>query len=636
MAILKNIYYPITTAAVIEDPTPGSSKIYMQLDAYDRVTLSPLFNQGLNHSTTGVDLAGFGSSYVRNDSWQAGQMGKLLLNGPVSEVNISNTSNNSIWNMVDPTMWHSMDPTRPIRKVRYDTNGTTSVLGLYAPKIVGPADDRGATNGNWSETKDDICWTQICLRYNPVNLESSLPYTNVRRGNTGATSHGMRAGMCFYPVYFNTNTGNMVMLQWAGARQNPDNDNNSTASNNRAPSTGYGARFTSYLSTSYGWSGNTSTYFQNRNSQFIGVDTGGRALFLINDVPTDYTQLVIRYLDIDNTTSVLYTNSTAPSAAGTNAGGNRDTSYGNYFAKYSSLTFSDPTSAGNLAWYTPYFDSSGKYHPFFFQWNRTTDAFTRNSDITINWAGASNQENIWSPDTITGSMNNSAYGLQRFVFNDTWTVNGTRYLMFGQVHGSGTVYDNLPKVRTFVVFTVDAANPKLLTYHSSVTIPTTPRNIVYFNENARTQMGVFSATAFYTYNFTPGIGWVLTGTLPFTFAACGVDSLGRIWAMAPGPHGYGEIHMITLNVPVTISVTAPQTSYNFTGTNINSSLTVNAYDTAGARIAVAVKLVIDGGSMTFAGSTLTTTINTSASADTTVPVIITGSGISNVIASVVL
>jgi hypothetical protein len=116
----------------------------------------------------------------------------------------------------------------------------------------------------------------------------------------------------------------------------------------------------------------------------------------------------------------------------------------------------------------------------------------------------------------------------------------------------------------------------------------------------------------------------------------GIDGLGRIWALATGAAGYAEIHMLTLNVPVTITVTAPQSSYNFTGTNISTSITVNAYDPSGARIAVALKLVVDGGSMTFSGSNLTTTVTTSASANTVVPVTITGAGISNVIASVVL
>ena len=72
MAILKNIFYPVGTAAVLEDPTPGSTKIYMQLDAYDKNTLSPLYNQGINHNTTGTGITGFGYSYTRSDdTWLA-------------------------------------------------------------------------------------------------------------------------------------------------------------------------------------------------------------------------------------------------------------------------------------------------------------------------------------------------------------------------------------------------------------------------------------------------------------------------------------------------------------------------------------------------------------------------------------
>ena len=630
MAILKNIFYPIGTAAVLEDPTPGATKIYMQLDAYDKTTLSPLFNQGVNHNTTGTSITGFGYSYTRSDAnYLSGYCGRLLLNGPVVEVQVVNTSNNNSYNSIDPMMFHSMDPTRPIRRVRYDTNGVNAVLGLYATKISAA----GTLNRSSWNTTDESPWTQVCLRLNPTSIETTIPFVNERRGTTTGTV-GSRGGGNFYPVYFNTTTGNMVILQWGGSRDNPDNGDNSYNATKQDPSSIYGSRFTNYLSSTLTWEG-VNTYTGWRSNQFVGVDNGGRAIFFHNDLTTDYNHMVVRYNDSDNTGTVLFNNSVAPSAGGTSAGGNRGTSYGNYVAKYSSQTFNDPTSAGNVCWYTPYQDSVGKYHPFWYQWNRTTDTFTRNSDITVNWGAQSNQDNVWSPDTVSSSAVTAGIGLQRLIFNETWTVSGTRYLMMGQLHGSGAVYDTIPKARTFVVFTVDAANPKLLTYHSQVTIPATPKNIIFFND-AKTQLGVFSDNAFYTYNFTAGAGWTLTATMPYRFSSVGVDSLGRIWALAQGTSGYGEIHMITLNVPVTITVSAPQTSYNFTGTNINSSLTVNAYDQTGARIAVAVKLVIDGGSMTFAGSTLTTTINTSASADTTVPVTITGSGISNVIASVVL
>ena len=636
MAILKKVNYPIDTAAVFEDPTPGANTIYIQFDGYDRNTLAPLFNRSVNFNTTGTGLTGFGVSYNRSDAGQnGGRMLKLALNGPVTEVQTTSTTNNTARNNIDPAPFLSMDPTRPIRRVRYDTDGVNTNLGMYMPKITN--NDEGSRRGTDFGDAGNLFYTGACNWLNPSGVETSLPYFNSYYGAGGGGSVG-RYGPAFYPVYFNTATGNMVLCSFAGRDTSPGDGSYNSFLTSTAPSNNYGMRLNRYMSTAPSWDV-VGTGTHSSVNQFVGVDAGGRALYFHNNVTTDYNHQVIRYNDADNTSSILFNNSTAPAVGGTSAGGNRGTNFGQNLAKYSSQLFEDPTSAGNAAWYTPYCDVNGKYHPLWFQWNRTTDTFVRTEDITVNWGTALNQDNVWQADTVSPSSVNVWYGMQRLWLNDTWTVtnNGvtTRYLMFMQMHGSGTVYDSLPKQRTFVVFTIDAANPKLLTYHSSVIIPSTPKNIIWFNDS-RTQLGVFGDTNFYTYSFTSGAGWTLTGTLPFRFSSVGVDSLGRIWALATGATGYAEIHMLTINVPVTIAVTAPQNNYNFTGTNITTSITVNAYDPSGARIAVVLKLVVDGGSMAFAGSNLTTTVTTSAVADTTVPVTITGAGVSNVIASVVL
>jgi hypothetical protein len=203
-----------------------------------------------------------------------------------------------------------------------------------------------------------------------------------------------------------------------------------------------------------------------------------------------------------------------------------------------------------------------------------------------------------------------------------------------QMHGAGTYFDQQPKMRTFVTFIVDPTTPTTLTYHSHVEIPSTPKNIVWLNDQ-HTIFGVFTFSNFYVYSFN-GTAWALIGTWNNQFTAVGRDGLGRVWGHDSGQFGYGALHLITLNVPTTISVTAPQLSYNYIGTDISTNLTVNAYDQTGARVVVDVKLVIDGGSMVFSGNNLTTTVTTSSSTDTTVPVTITGGGISNIIASVVL
>jgi hypothetical protein len=180
---------------------------------------------------------------------------------------------------------------------------------------------------------------------------------------------------------------------------------------------------------------------------------------------------------------------------------------------------------------------------------------------------------------------------------------------------------------------VNAADPRIITYHSRIQVPVTPKNIVWLSDD-RTVIGVFTHSAFYIYTFTEANGWTQTANLPYQFSAVGRDNLGRIWAVDPGPYAYGRVHLITLTVPVTIVVTPDATTYTYSGTNINANVAVKALDASGNRISTSVKLVIDGGSMLFGGNNYTTTVTTSASADVNVAVTITGGGVSNIIASV--
>ncbi len=593
MAILRTIKHGYQTAAIIEDPTPGSKYIFFQNDAYNKETLTPLFDIGTNHNSTGGDITGVGrSSPATADDIGQAWTGAIFLNGSSVDVQHNITTNNT-WRITpDKELMSSMDPTRPVRQIRYDTNGITSILAMF-------------WNKPWGQGYHYI------FRINPTNLAESIPFVY----------SSFQTYQLLYPVYYNPATGNMVCLQEPGV-----------TTNFYTHSVRHGFRIRGYLSGSQTFEGHATTTY-NKNQQFIGVANDGKALFLWNDYTTDYTITVIKYTDADNTSTLLYNSTTAPTAAGTSGGGNRGTNFGSYLGKYSSTTFTDPGNANITGWYTPFLDVNGKYHPFYFQWNRTTDTITRNDNITVNW-GATNQDAVWSPDNQSASSVNVSYGGQRFWWNETFTASGTRYLMFFQIHG-GTAYDLFEKMRTFVVFSVNPSDPKVLTYHSSVIIPATPKNIIWLNDE-KTQMGVFTHNQFYIYNFNPVGGWGLTNTLSNQFWSVGRDSLGRIWGVDIGSNGYYRIHLITLNVPVSIVVTSTSTTYNYVGTSINSNVTVNAYDPSGSRIAVPVKLIIDGGSMTFSGANLTTNITTSASTDTSVPIVITGGGVANIIASVVI
>lgn len=363
----------------------------------------------------------------------------------------------------------------------------------------------------------------------------------------------------------------------------------------------------------------TSTYL-NVNSLFgPGLITQGSLIF-----------------STTGTSNTAYTTSTGSTITafgiGTNIGGDRTTTLGTLLPKYASKTFADPSTSTTDGFYVPYFDIVGNYQPFYYQWNTLNDTFLQYSDVTMVYATGTSISSYWQPDTLSlTSVASVGYGLQRLWVNETFVSGGNRYLIFMQLHGGAGIFDAYPLMRTFLTYSIDPNYPRKLTYVGNIQVPSSPKNIVWLS-NDKTILGVIAHSAFYVYTFTSTAGWTQTGLFPYQFNAVGRDGLGRVWAQDTGI-GYGRIHLITLNVPVNIVVTSDASSYYYSGGSTTANLTVNAYSYTGDRIATAVKLVIDGGSMTFAGSNLTLSVTTSASGDTIVPVTITGGGVANIIAS---
>lgn len=610
MAVLKTNKYAVNTAAVIEDPIPTSNYIYFQHDAHNKTTFAPQFDTWIQHSTSGTGITNFG--YAGGTNYYMG--GTLVLTGNTTHVNHTSTTINDWQCNLDPSPFISMDTTRPFAWSKYYTDGTnTSVWLSYTQMYPG--------NGGFA--------TSFEYKLNPgTDMTKTLP---TLAGVTGTNLGGSQASnnnISSFPVYINPNTKNLVFCPWG----------NSNPNLYYTPYRGNGGHAGALGTASLANSNYTGVAIANQTVQFMGVGTDGYATFFGNELGNDYTHTIYKYNDSATTITTLATITATPASSGGgiySLGGARGTSFGTYFPRLASNTFQDPLlGSGTQGFYVPFFDTVGNYNPFYFQWTVATGVINRNINVSVTW-GARTQATTWSVDTISASGAAVQYGYQRVVVNETFVYSGTRYLMLMQFHGTGNTYDLYPLMRTFVVFSMNPTNPLALTYHSFVTIPVTPKNIVWLN-TAKTLMGIITANFFYTYSFTSASGWSLTGSLPYQMWAVGLDSTGRIFGVDRGLTQNGQIHIITLSVPVTVSVTPAQTTYNYTGTTISSTLAVSAYDQTGSRISTSVKLVIDGGSMTFGGSNLTTTITTSTVADISVAISITDGGYSNIIASVVL
>lgn len=637
MAIIRTFRTGLPNAAVIEDPIPGSPNMFFQLDAVNKSTLTPLFDTQIQFSMNGLagatatgawtddqrsyNLNNFGSPILSTPPVGSGSgatgsarsTGVLILNGEVTHCRhfLFNTAND-YRNTIDFTPMYSMDPTRVPRQASFFTDGTNNVVYFVYY-------EKGS-----DVTSSFVQSTSYVLSVNTTSsnlVNSNYMLTNDWINRTSLVNSYALKG---YPMYRNPSTGNMV---WHGTWAYM------AASNYGYPSYQPGLTTGSAFSVQTTSNSPTAGSLQYYTSQWIGVSAvDGFAITLANFNQNDHTTQIWKYNDGNNTATNLSNISTVPTASGSSVGGNRGTNFGSFKNKYCSRWFTDPLTANSRGFYMPYVDTNGNWAPFYWQWNTTTDVFTRNANCTVNWGGGNTQATFWIHDG-TLAANADANGLQTVWYNETFNVGSNRYLLFMQLNGAGGLMDSLPRACTFVNFSVNAADPRILTYHSRMTIPATPKNIVWLSDD-RTVLGVFTHTAFYIYTFTEANGWTQTANLPFQFSAVGRDNLGRIWAVDPGPNQWGRVHLITLTVPVTIVVTPDATTYTYSGTPINANVAVRALDANGNRISTSVKLVIDGGSMLFGGNNFTTTVTTSASADVNVAVSITGGGVSNIIASV--
>jgi hypothetical protein len=326
----------------------------------------------------------------------------------------------------------------------------------------------------------------------------------------------------------------------------------------------------------------------------------------------------------------------------TNVGLPRLNNFGGPIPKYASKTFQDVTTSSARGFYVPFVDSAGKYNPHYFQWNTATDVFSRSTNVVLNHATGTSQASYWLADNFSASGNalQTKWGMQRVWYNEMCTDNnGARYLIFMQLHGAGGVYDIYPTARTFLIYGIGAKDPLLLNFVNAITIPQTPKNIVWLNAN-KSLLAVICHTATYTYFLNTSGGFQLTGTFPYQFNAVGTDSYGRAWAHDTGPLGWGRIHLLS-GVPVNITVVASSSTYTYSGSTSTTTFAVSAFDITGSRMTATINLSVAGSSLVISNSiagpyATTLTVITNNLSTSTIFGQVIGSGASNINASITI
>ena len=189
-----------------------------------------------------------------------------------------------------------------------------------------------------------------------------------------------------------------------------------------------------------------------------------------------------------------------------------------------------------------------------------------------------------------------------------------------------------------ITYGINSANPKTLTYHSTLDVGETILACVWLNDS-RTMMGLLLAGSAKIYSWSNSGGWGLTTTIGDFCYGMGRDSLDRIWYGTKSSKytaSHIDLHVLSPTLPVTITVTPELTQYNYAGSTINSYLNISALNASGNRIAATVKVAIEGASMKFSDDTVVKEITTSSSGETQQNIKVTGAGFVNITASVVV
>lgn len=143
--------------------------------------------------------------------------------------------------------------------------------------------------------------------------------------------------------------------------------------------------------------------------------------------------------------------------------------------------------------------------------------------------------------------------------------------------------------------------------------------------------GVITGTATGTLNIRTG--WQLNFQASLRARGYGIDASGRLW-IGTRITGTGrmEAHVIGETVPATIDIKLSNPAANtfnkyiYTTGDENTNILVNVYDYMNNRVSKPVVLTIKSSNVTFAGGATSIKITSSASQDTTVPIIVKSVG----------
>lgn len=284
--------------------------------------------------------------------------------------------------------------------------------------------------------------------------------------------------------------------------------------------------------------------------------------------------------------------------------------------------------------YYPVCDASGNVTFVLITWDKSAN--TNAGSVSIDNCTMTYNTGVVTDYLEYPTRTSGILGIQTKSNSFITNVGGSYYLHYLPSYGSPqNISTQNAAAKNIVTYSIDSTDFSQLTYHSSVQV--NALQFMYLN-SARTKIAIIKPgeLAVYTWNN----GWSLTASEAGNFVGATQDSNGRIIGLSSQADNTTvgaltdnmslvehKVHLISDSLPSTVTIEFANSSLTYSGSNISTSVDVNAYDTASARIAKSVELKIDGANAQFTSNSGTSiTVTTSTTADTNVPVTVTGPG----------
>ena len=471
---------------ILEDPRVSNDGLYLFDYKHDFSTLSPIYNK--KFATTTANANGLASNTKQNYNRPGYQM--ALSKDYVGFDNYTVTTPTSYTNLHQHKFWMSMDRNYKAKAdVFVMNNGSSDAVFAWTGAEAESATIT-LTSLGVSESQDlsDIAFSGG-VSYSPT-LTSI-----VRPGNSSYWLYYHSPGNQIGGLYRYYNTTNQwytdrimrgYSINWPGVQ-------NLTS----------GYVFVNYTSTSFlgissvdaqplfvnvynsnSPSGSPTVAYKSRVYKCTGTSQSTANILISGDSMASAYRLA-GGLDVNDLTS-----------DGTTAGGNfaNITSY--HVPTKPSRTMTDPRDGtGNTKlWYAVYIDDNSDYHPDLWTWDTTDDSFTVQTDVimqagagqSVGFTGKSSGVDAWNA-TIDNSLypgmfrENNSSNSTSIVTHHLFEFNGERYITLIWVDAP-RYYTTNNIIKTLLTWKIDAADPRLFTFHSKKVLPFPWQSHIFLND----------------------------------------------------------------------------------------------------------------------------------------------------------